>query len=158
MLKSGYGVINSDLVTDLWFCQLRQLLLVFFFRLDFSITLLRYSLELHMFSQYRVTELHHICIHGALHIQLVLSLVKGENIPHFSYFNLVFFVIQDNNDSSFSVWVKMSPSSWNEKRIATTQKELTLTFRNKIRIRNETDQIYFGLMRQSWLSFRHLTW
>ena len=37
----------------------------------------------------------------ALHIQLVLSLVKGENIPHFSYFNLVFFVIQDNDDSFF---------------------------------------------------------
>ena len=38
----------------------------FFFRLDFPITLWRYSLELHRFSQYRVTELRHICIHGCL--------------------------------------------------------------------------------------------
>ena len=37
----------------------------------------------------------------ALHIQLVVSSVKGENIPHFSYFNLVFFVIQENNDRFF---------------------------------------------------------
>ena len=66
LLKRGYGVVNSDLTTDLWLCQLRQVLLVFFFRLDFSITLWWYSLELHRFSQYRVTELRHICIHGCL--------------------------------------------------------------------------------------------
>ena len=66
LLKRGYGVVNSDLTTDLWLCQLGQVPLVFFFRLDFSITLWRYSLELHRFSQYRVTELHHICIHGYL--------------------------------------------------------------------------------------------
>ena len=51
----------------------------------------------------------------ALHIQLVVSSVKGENIPHFSYFNLVFFVIQENNDRFFFGESKMLPRSWNEK-------------------------------------------
>ena len=108
LLKRGYGVVNSDLTTDLWLCQLGQVLLVFFFRLDFSITLWRYSLELHRFSQYRVTELRHTCIHGCLTHTAGCELT----FPISTLFSLSFKKIMTD---SFSVRVKMLPRSWNEK-------------------------------------------
>ena len=65
-LKEVTGLLTPILQQISYFFSYAKCSLFFFFRLDFSITLWRYSLELHRFSQYRVTELRHICIHGCL--------------------------------------------------------------------------------------------
>ena len=119
-LKEVTGLLTPILQQISYFVSYAKCSCLFFFRLDFSITLWRYSLELHRFSQYRVTELCHICIHGCLTYTAGCELCKRWNIPHFYYSNLVFFVIQDNNDSFFFGGSKNVTTFLKWKRAATT--------------------------------------
>ena len=156
-LKGSYGVVNSDSVTDLWFCQLRQVLSVFFSpHLDVSFCGVYWNYT--CFPSIGWLSYVTFVFMDTLHIQLVVSSVKGENIPHFYYFNLVFFVIQDNNDSFFFGGSENVTKFLKWKRTATTSKGFTLTFRNKSRMRNETDQPYFVSFIRSFICYIRSIW
>ena len=143
-LKGSYGVVNSDSVTDLWFCQLRQVLSGFFS--PFGCFFLRYLLELHLFSHYRVTDLRNICIHGCLIYRWLWARWKVKIYLTFTICTSTFCCF----DHQFKrVWKLIFGGSENVtkflkwKRTVTTSKGFTLTFWNKSRMRNETDQPYF---------------
>ena len=156
-LKGSYGVVNSDSVTDLWFCQLRQVLSGFFFpHLDVSfcgiywnytcfpsIGWLIYVTFVFMDALYtddcelgKKWKYTFYCLHFYILLfwsfKRVWKLIFGgsENVPKFL--------------------------KW--KRTVTTSKGFTLTFWNKSRMRNKTDQPYFVSFTRSFFCYIRSLW